>query len=79
MDGVVVVERDEEGEEVLATGVGGADHPEDWKYSRVGTESAAAPSAPQYATSSAWGGARRVSASRNARGALAYAGDCACA
>ena len=53
MDGVVVVEGEEEGEEVLAAGVGGADHPEDWKYSRVGTESAAAPSAPQYATSSA--------------------------
>jgi hypothetical protein len=47
VDGVVVVERDEEGEVVLVTGVGGADHPEDWKYSRVGTESAAAPSAPQ--------------------------------
>jgi hypothetical protein len=27
--------------DVLATGVGGADHPEDWKYSRVGTERAA--------------------------------------
>ena len=36
----------EEGD-VSATGVGGAVHPEDWKYSRVGTESAAAPSAPQ--------------------------------
>jgi hypothetical protein len=60
-------------------GVGGPDHPEDWKYSRVGTERAAAPSVPQYATRSACGGASRVSAKRNARGALAYAGDCACA
>jgi hypothetical protein len=47
VDGVVVVDRDEEGEVVLVTGVGGADHPEDWKYSLVGTESAATPSAPQ--------------------------------
>ena len=53
MDVVVVGEGEEEGEEVLAAGVGGADHPEDWTYSRVGTESAAAPSAPPYATSSA--------------------------
>jgi len=29
-------------------GVGGVDHPQDWRYSHVGTESAAAPSAPQY-------------------------------
>jgi hypothetical protein len=68
---------DEEEEDVAAVGVGGPDHPDDWKYSRVGTERAAAPSAPQYATSSAWGGASRVRARRNARGALAYAGDCA--
>jgi hypothetical protein len=31
-----------------ATGVGGGDHPQDWKDSHVGTESAAAPSAPRY-------------------------------
>jgi hypothetical protein len=47
VDGVVVVERDEEAEGPLAMGVGDADHPEDWKYSCVGAESAAAPSAPQ--------------------------------
>ena len=43
----MVVESDEEVEVVLSMGGVGADHPEDWKYSRVGTESAAAPSAPQ--------------------------------
>ena len=47
VDGVVVVERDEEGEVALSMGGVGAGNPEDWKYSRVGTESAAAPSAPQ--------------------------------
>ena len=36
-----------EEDDAAATGVEGADHPEDWKYSRVGTDSAAAPSAPQ--------------------------------
>lgn len=63
-------EEDEDGD-LPAGVVGGPVHPEDWKYSRVGRESAAAPSAPQYATSSACGGARRVSARRKARGALA--------
>ena len=73
----MVEERDEEGENALAMGVGGADHPENWKYSLAGSESAAAPSAPQYVTSRVWGGARRVSARRKAR--EAYARDCACA
>jgi hypothetical protein len=49
-DGVALLEAEmveEEKEEEGVTGVGGAVHPEDWKYSRVGTERAAAPSAPQ--------------------------------
>jgi hypothetical protein len=44
VDGVALVEAeivDEEEED--AAGVGGAVHPEDWKYSHVGTESTAAP------------------------------------
>jgi hypothetical protein len=47
VDGVGVVESDEEAEGPLATGVGGADHPEDWKYCRVEAENAAAPTASQ--------------------------------
>ena len=38
---------DEEEENVAAGGVGGPVHPDDRKHSRVGTERAAAPSAPQ--------------------------------
>ena len=47
-------------------------HPELWKYSRVGIDSAAAPSVPQCATRSACGGATEVSDSKNARGVAAY-------
>ena len=39
-------EMDEEEQEGDVGNVGGAIHPEDWKYSRVGTDSAAAPSVP---------------------------------
>ena len=46
VDGVAMVERDEEGEVALSMGGVGADHAKDWKYSRVGTESAAAPRCP---------------------------------
>ena len=38
---------DEEEEDVAAGGVGGPVHPDYWKYPRVGTERAAAPSAPK--------------------------------
>jgi hypothetical protein len=74
---------DEDDGLVAPGGVGGPDHPEDWKYlgkySHVGTERAAAPSVPQYATRSACGGASRVISERNAQGVAAHAGDCACA
>jgi hypothetical protein len=40
-------EMEEDDEDVAAAGVEGPVHPDDWKYSRVGTERAAAPSAPQ--------------------------------
>ena len=46
VDGVAMVERDEVGEVALSMGGVGADHAKDWKYSRVGTESAAAPRCP---------------------------------
>ena len=38
---------DEEEEDVAVGGIGGPVHPDDWEYSRVGTERAAAPSAPK--------------------------------
>lgn len=53
-------------------GMLGSTQPEDWKYSRVGTESTAAPSSPQCATRSACGGAMFVSERRKARGEEAY-------
>ena len=59
-------------------GTAGSAHPEDWKYSLVGTESTAAPSSPQCATRSACGGASAARERRKARGpAAAYCGECA--
>ncbi|KAH9974199.1 hypothetical protein BJV77DRAFT_968408 [Russula vinacea] len=56
-----------EGTRVAAKGVGGTDHPENKRYSRVRTKSAAVPPAAQKGMSDVWGGARRVSASRKLR------------
>ena len=75
----MVLEKDEEGEDALATCAGGADR---WSCSSVGMESAAGPSAPQYATSSVWGvgqGEAGLCEQKGMQGALAYAWDCACA
>lgn len=63
-----------EGTRVAAKGVGGTDHPENKRYSRVRTKSAAVPPAAQKGMSDVWGGARRVSASRKVCNTLAYAG-----
>ena len=51
-------------------GVEGTFHPANWKHSRVETESAVVPSAPQQVMSRACDSARRVSASRKARGCV---------
>ena len=65
-------EVDEEGD---GAGAGGGSvsstQPELWKYSRVGTESTAAPSVPQYATRRACGGAKAAMERRKARGVRA--------
>ena len=58
-------------EEEPPAGVGGAVHPEDWRYLRAGTESAKAPPAPQYAPSWACGWRNNASASSTAHGGLA--------
>ena len=68
------MERNEEAEGPFATGVRGADHPEDWKYSRVGTESAVAPSAPsrrRAAHEAGRGGSVRHAGHWHTRGVLA--------
>ena len=62
----------------METGVGGGpcNHQKDRMYSCVGTKSAAVPAAAKEVMSNAWGGVKRVSASKKARGALANVGDC---
>ena len=67
---------EEEIEKEGGNGRWGCNHQKDRMYSCVGTKSAAVPPAAKEVMSSAWGGVKRVSASKKARGALANVGDC---
>ena len=70
----MVEERDEVAEVALSMGGVGTDHPEDWKYSHVGTEERSCAFGAPVGDEQCVGEASRVRASRKARGALAYAG-----